>query len=260
MAPALRRDSGSVRADSAFLRLRTSFVEAVRTAAKTFDDSAFQILVWPEGARGWQRANYQRRLGLPLDPIDNATADSVIGFLKARGIWAARGEGRTYFSVSEPALLTSLGRFLTPPMQEYLGLLALEQANPTGADASLLISWDELAERVARTDRFPALYPDAVARDLVRVQHLGYLRWYLRGADNTEVFRRGTRELEAHVRENYERYAATHGSMPSGQLVRAYLEVLRANNYRDGLPVVEFLRKNSGLSDHELPLPRRSGK
>jgi hypothetical protein len=246
MQIALRSDSGAVRADSLFMRYRGSLEELVRVLGKMLEDSSFHTVVYPR----------ELRIGLPLDSLGAVTADSVIRFLSLRGIWTYRGEGGAHFYLDESALQNTFGRFLTEEAQGYLHLTTLEQTSPTGADASLMISWDELAERLARTDRFLAMYPDAVAHDLVRIRYLWYLRWYLRGSDNTSVFVHGSRVLEPRVRQSYERYIVKYGATLSGELIRGYLEVLRANDYRDGDIAVEYLRKKSGLSNHDLPRRR----
>ncbi len=246
-ATELRRDSGTARADSAFLRFRASLVGSVRAAMQAFNDSSLQFFVWPE---------YYRHLRAPADSIDHERADSVIRYLRSRGIWTWLGELGAHFRMSERVLLTSWGPFLTQPTQEYLRLLALKQTRPTGADGSFMISWDELADRVASTDRFLAMYPDALVRDSVGARQLNYLRWYVLGSSTSNVFRRGSRTPAREVRSSYERYAALHGSIATGQLIREYLDVLRANDYRYNARVVEFLRQKSGLAAHHLPRPR----
>jgi hypothetical protein len=57
------------------------------------------------------------------------------------------------------------------------------------------------------------------------------------------------------VRQSYERYIVKYGATLSGELIRA-TSVLRANDYRDGDIAVEYLRKKSGLSNHDLPRRR----
>ena len=253
MIAMLRRDSGTVRADSEFMLVRKSFGAAAAAAAKTFNDAAFQAIVLPDSFG--TRPTHRRSDGLPWDATTGATADSVVAYLEAYGIWTHRGEGDAYFDASETALLRWVGPLLTPPTQAFLRFASLEEEHPPADDASLMISWDELGERLARTERLLAMYPEAVVHDLIRQRYHWYLRFYLRGADNSGVFKGRSRRIEPIVRASYERYVAKHGATTSGRLLRGYLDVLRANDYRDGAEVVEFVRARSGLP--EVYLPRR---
>lgn len=251
MVGVLRPDSGTIRADSAFQRFRERFDDLVRATASTFfADSALQVAVYPDGAAAQSIAARRRKLGMPVDTLDiadSAIADSLVAFLNNRAIWTAFEEGQAYFVASESSLLRRLGRFLTPATQEYLRLATLEQTRPTASDASVMISWDELSERLAWTDRLLKTYPDAAASDELKRWYLGYLGLYVRGTDNTKLFPGGSRVLDSEVRQSYERYIHKYRSTQSGEFIRAYLEILRRNAYRYTADAAEYLRRQGGL-------------
>lgn len=231
MVGVLRVDSGTIRADSAFMRARNTLEQLVRKI-RTYDDSAFQGIAFPVGPRRGRE---------PPAPRDLARRDSLERNLEARGIWVYRAEGDAYLAVSESTLFRRLGRFLTEAMQQYQRILIEEQASPTGEDASLMISWDDLGGRLARTDRFLTTYPDAAARDEVKSLYDAYLRWYMLASDNTRTFDRRTRVLDLEVHRSYERYASDHASTQSGRIIRGYLEVLRRNGFRYGDAVRKYI-------------------
>jgi len=50
-------------------------------------------------------------------------------------------------------------------------------------------------------------------------------------------------ELRASLRQALERYATRYSSTPSGRVVRDYLALLRASNFRDAPAVAEFRQR-----------------
>lgn len=246
MVGVLRADSGTVRADSAFMRVRESLRALVR-AIRPYDDTAFQAMALPEGV-----FDRQRRRQLPPAASAIAASDSLTRYLDSHGIWVYRAEGSAYMDLNEATLFRRLGPFLTESMQEYQRILIDEQARPTGEDASLMIAWDRLGERLARTDLFLATYPEAAARAEVRRLYDAYLRWYVLGSENTKAFDWRTRVLELEVHRSYERYAANHGSTTSGRIIRGYLELLRRNRFRYGDAVRKYILANTDWSRRAL--------
>ncbi len=59
-----------------------------------------------------------------------------------------------YYTTSGAALLREAGPYLTAPSREFMSLLALEDRQPVGADAGLLVSWQELVRRLAIADKY----------------------------------------------------------------------------------------------------------
>jgi len=245
MVGVLRVDSGTTRADSAFLRARKTLEDLV-WGMRVYEDSAFQNTAYPHRRTLFRALPTAREL---------AIADSLARRLNERGIWVYLAEGDAYVAVSEPTLFRRLGRFLTEPMREYQRILMDEQAWPTADDASLMISWDKLGERLASTDRFLAAHPGAVARDGVKGLYDRYLSLYLLGTDNTKAFDRRTRVLEFDVHRSYERYVVDHGSTTSGKVVRDYLDLLRRNQFRYGDHARKYLLSNTGWSVGALGPP-----
>jgi hypothetical protein len=243
----LRRVSGSARADSLVLRLQETLAEQVREVVRAFDDSTFQALIWPEGARGQQLRAAQQRAGqvpLPADPI---IADSLHRFLDAHGIWSYRAEGDTYFDLSLARFLEATSPFITEGAREALRIAMLEQLSPSGGDAAVRIPWDSLGDRLALADRFLASFPQAAAGNHVRALRDRYRYAFFTGSDNSNVFASNTGALVPEARASFERYVLRHNATETAALVRTYLELLATTQYRKTPEVVEFLRTHVEL-------------
>jgi hypothetical protein len=183
-------------------------------------------------------------------------ADSLMGLLDSVAIYTRHAEGSPWFQVSDSTLLRWMGAYLTPATYRFVTLSALEQREPVGADASLQITWDQLGDRLARVDSLVSTAPTAPFVDRAQTLYLHLLRWYVRGADNTPAFDRRTRQLTPALRVSYERYLSRHGGTRAGDLIRGYLDVLRASGFVENAAVVEYLRTHSGLPEHSLPSVR----
>lgn len=245
----LRPDSGTTRADSILLEVQAALVDRTREVAATFNDSALQVQLWPNGARGQQYQRAQESAG-EFRPPDPLVADSIRRFLLDQGIWPEEEEGHGYFTLSLARLASVASPFITGAAREALRIQVVEQVARTGSDASVGIPWDSLGERLAATDRFLVDFPDSRAGATVEKYRLRYLRAYLTGWENTSVFDRRTRVLRPEVRRSFERFVDAHGTTVSGQVVRTYLDLLAKAEYRRTAEIVEFLRLRSGIPRH----------
>jgi hypothetical protein len=236
-------DSGTVRADSLYLRARRSLDSAIRQAGRSYDGPDFQPLVYP-GV--YER---MRKDGEPAPAAERARSDSLLRFLETRGVWSSLSEGNVYFDASEQYLLSEFGRFVTPAMREYARLEVAEQLDPTFGEGNVRVSWDELSDRLALADRFVADHPTAAARPLADDHFRRYARAFLMGLDNEDVFDRSTKRLREDVRRSYERHVSLHGSTRSGLVVAGYLGRLKASNYARSPGDSAYLAANGAILD-----------
>jgi hypothetical protein len=241
LAIVIARDSGTSRADSGVVRFRESGAEMLKTIAQTFDDSAFQRVIYPADSALRLRLR-QSADSAPFVPPDFAFADSLTHFLNARGVWAFRDEGATYYALSESDLLATFGRYVRGSLRANLRLEATEQNRPSVEDARFRISFDELGERLAESDSLATQYRNALAFPLIDWRRASYLYLMLNGVERSPAFA-SSGELRTSLRQVLERYAARYGTTPSGKVVRDYLALLRASNFRDAPAVAEFRQR-----------------
>ncbi len=237
----LRADSGTARADSAFVRFAAAFGRSVLQVVRTFDGPEFQRIMYTHLAYLTYGPN-------GVSPASNAAqVDSLIAVFRGYAIRSYPAEGTAYFAPDTDVLRGRMGVFLTSPMREYLRLAVLEETHPLGGDASIVISWDELSDRLAAVDRLLMDHPDVAARREASDRYRSYLGLYLAGGDNTPTFAHGSRVLQPAVRRSYDRYVTQHGSTRSAQVVRDYRALLQTTGYRPLPPVVAFIKERTGF-------------
>ena len=238
LAMILARDSATSRADSAVWRFRESGTELLKTVTAAFDDSLVQHLIYPADSAA------RARLKEPVKfvPPDLSVSDSLTRFLDARGVWPFRDEGATYYTLSEATMLRLLGPYVREGLRSYMRLEALEQARPAVEDATLRISLDLVAERLAAADSVADRFRGTIAWQQIDWRRAAYLSLMINGTDNTPAFS-ASQELRAEFRAALERFTTRHDVAISGRTVRDYLTLLRTNGFRDTTAVTEFRQR-----------------
>jgi hypothetical protein len=239
LALILPRDSATSRADSAVWRLRESSTELLKTVSAAFDDSVVQHLIYPADSA------VRARIKLPVKftPPDFAVADSLRHFLDARGIWAFRDEGATYYSLSEETMLRVFGPYVREGLRAYMRLETLEQTHPSVADAAFSLSLDDVADRLAVADSVTDRFRGTIAWQQIDWRRAAYLSLLVNGTDNSPAFHTNTHELRAEFKAALERVANRRGVDISGKVVREYLALLRTSGFKETPAVTEFRQK-----------------
>lgn len=217
MVVALRADSATSRGDSAYLRFRDSLQHRIDVAT--------------------------RSVGLALTKAIGLT-EPIVKQLAFHGVHVGVSEGDTYFTVDVARLIDRVGPFLTREGRQYAGLTLDEQRRPCCEDAGLLISWDELGDRVAGYDRFAANYPNSAAAPEAAAEYQTLFGMFLTGIDNSPAYLKA--RMIPNVRESLTRYARNHRELRSGQAVADYLALLKSSDYRETPAVGRFLRDHHG--------------
>lgn len=238
----LRADSGSVKADSAFVEFFRELDATVREVVQAFDTPAFQALLWPEGAGAQLLRREDPGRGAPT-PRDWAMADSVITFLVTRGVWPRRAEVSIVFAVNEAILLERWGPYLTPAVQEFLRQRVHEQVHPVADDAALMIPPSDLAERALWAEHFLEAHAGSIVHDIVASRFDWYLAVYIGGLPNTRPFDTRTGVMHPAWRRSFETIASEHGDSAVGRAVSEYLALLERSGFTRSAETDAFLER-----------------
>jgi predicted neuraminidase len=239
LAMILPRDSATSRADTAVWRFRESGIELLKIASAAFDDSLVQRLIYPADSA----ARLRIREPVKFVPPDFSVADSLTRFLDARGVWPFRDEGATYYTLSEATMLRAFGPFVREGLRTYMRLEALEQARPAVQDATLRISLDEVADRLAVADSVADRFRATIAWQQIDWRRAAYLSLMINGTEHSTAFTANSRELRPEFRAALERLSNRRGVAISGRVVRDYLTLLRASDFKETPAVIEFRQK-----------------
>lgn len=122
--------------------------------------------------------------------------------------------------------------------QDYLNVMAMDSEKVPFVDGALTISFDELAERIIKTENYLNKYVDGQRQEEMLLNYRNKLTAYLKGVPNTSIADRTTKVILDDVLESYEKTSNIADHVTS-LTVQKYLEAIRANKNVIGSKVLE---------------------
>lgn len=133
--------------------------------------------------------------------IKKLTAELKKGGLEFREV----GEGYTEIWSKPDHYYSVFKNKVTPDYEAYLSKMAKENEVNYSADAGLMISWEELGNRLIFWENFIKKYPKSSLIPRVKEQYNNYLHDYLLGMDNTPTYENSDGTLYDENRAEYNR-------------------------------------------------------
>ena len=145
--------------------------------------------------------------------------------------------------------------YVTDDYKEYLKIWAKDNEKLYQADAGLLISFEEIGERIITWESFLNEYPDTKLNIKVTALLNSYREDYLLGMDNTPTLDGGYDNIPITVDEvakkEYDRFMKKYPNSPTVELIKYFLENYQNNNIYD-------LIRNKILNEFELDLTKEA--
>lgn len=156
-------------------------------------------------------------------------------------------EGNFYVDVQPDFFYETFKNNTSPSLKTFLQLRDRELKNAFLEDAMLLISFNNLADRIYNWEKYLNDYPDTKLINEANYFLEIYLETYLTGMDNTKLFDRESRILVPEVKQSYESYIKNHADTKSGMIIQEYYEILKRNQfeYSDS---IDYILKKYNLS------------
>lgn len=164
--------------------------------------------------------------------------------LKDNGYSLYQAEGDFYIEPDPAFLIKRFEKHISEPLAEFLKLKAIEVEKHFAADAALIITWDELSDRIAGWEAYIARYPEAPEAAQAREDYYRrYMFFYLNGIDNTGLYDYHTGILKDDVKKSYERYMEKYKDTQSSIVVKGFYNELKKNGFKRTDQVLEYVRK-----------------
>ena len=133
-----------------------------------------------------------------------------------------------FYPIIDYEALKSYDKYLSDEMKKYIDIKTMDSNVPTIMDAGLLISFDELAERLIKTEYHIVEYPEGIRyEELLRLYGM-YLRLYLEGTDNTPIYDYETNIIKDEVLSSYKKTADKKNTVTS-EVVSKYIDIIEEN-------------------------------
>lgn len=147
----------------------------------------------------------------------------------------------------------------SPSLKTFLELRNGDLKNGFSENAMLLISFNNLADRIYNWDKYLNNYPDTkLLNDEAKYFLKIYLETYLTGMDNTRLFDRESRILLPEIKLSYESYIKNHADTKSGMIIQEYYGILQRNQFEYSDSIDYILKKyNLNLMHGIKPYARK---
>ena len=145
--------------------------------------------------------------------------------------------------------------YVTDDYKEYLKIWAKDDEKLYQADAGLLVSFEEIGERIITWENFLNQYPNSKLNVKVTALLNSYREDYLLGMENTPTLDGGYDNIPITVDEvakkEYDRFMKKYPNSPTVELIKYFLENYQNNNIYD-------LIRNKILNEFELDLTKEA--
>ena len=145
--------------------------------------------------------------------------------------------------------------YVTDDYKEYLKIWAKDSEKLYQADAGLLVSFEEIGERIVTWESFLNQYPDTKLNIKVNALLNSYREDYLLGMDNTPTLDGGYDNIpitvDEEAKKEYDRFMKKYPNSPTVELIKYFLENYQNNNIYD-------LIRNKILNEFELDLTKEA--
>ncbi|NDI33745.1 hypothetical protein [Chengkuizengella sediminis] len=132
---------------------------------------------------------------------------------------------------------------VTEEMSEYITIQAKESSELYEEDLMLTITWDELSDRLAHTEKFLSSYPESVRANVVERMYLNYLIPYLQGLPNSPAYDIESKKFNQELIDNYTQWIETYPDSRTTLIIKEYLQNLDDANYLYTSEVAKSLDK-----------------
>jgi hypothetical protein len=206
----------------------------------------FQKLFY--NARNKFNASLESKYSSVLTKIMNEENDSVViefnQLLEHNGLILQMTEG-SYFVDAQSSYFYNLFKGkISRGLDDYLRIRSVEIATQFSEDAMLLISYEELYNRVVTWEDFMTNNKDFFLKKNVKVFYNHYFSTLLTGMDNTPAFGGEDGILNPELRNLYEKIIQKNDSSESTRIILNYYNLLKANQFKQPKNLNEFLEQH----------------
>jgi hypothetical protein len=174
-------------------------------------------------------------------------ARSFLENIKYCGLDLCMTEGTYYFDVTYDYFYNNFKDRVSPGIKEFLDIRKDELKQGFSEDAGMLITFDDLYQRVKRWDIYIAKYPNSIYSDIVNYYHDTYLETLLTGMDNSRIFDLESDSLDPEVKLLYEKIIREGPESKTTDIISNYYAFLSRHNFAEDDSIDLFL-KSYGLS------------
>ena len=163
-----------------------------------------------------------------VQEIDNEKLRQEVDMALDNGYKLINVEG-SYNIIVDYARLQEYNDYISEKLVDYLEIRAMDSENPPFADAALIIEYDDLAERILKTEEYLTNYPESIRYVEMLDIYETKLDFYLRGIPNTQIYDYATNEIYDSPYDSFTRTSQVEDSI-TAHVTGQYLDVIDEND------------------------------
>ncbi|HHV39526.1 MAG TPA: hypothetical protein GXX70_08580 [Tepidimicrobium sp.] len=133
-----------------------------------------------------------------------------------------------FYPIIDYEELAAYEEYVTEEIGEYIRIRALESKEPIALDAELIVTFDQLSQRLIDMENYMIKYPKSKKYDKILELYEEYLDGYLAGLPNSPIYDYETKIIREDVRGSYERLMLDE-NVNISQVVAKYMDIIEEN-------------------------------
>lgn len=133
----------------------------------------------------------------------------------------------SWYPILDYASYLGYTQYLSPELQDYITLMAMESDAVSMKDGAIVIGLDDLTQRLIATENYILKHAASPRIDRVKEMYAGYLWNYIGGANNTPIYDWDTLKIRPELKSSYEKFSRENPDLQTTRAVRDWLSVLR---------------------------------
>lgn len=166
---------------------------------------------------------------LKSDKIENEEVKALLKETENLVYKVETAEGM-FFPIIDYGFYKKYSVYVTEEMKDYIAIMAVESDKVPAKDAALVISWDELFERLINQEKFLDEHKDSVKFEEVKSLHKKYMTFAIYGLNNTPLFDYENNKMNDEAKAAYEKVIAKENKF--SQTLKEYYELIKNNGFK----------------------------
>ena len=135
----------------------------------------------------------------------------------------------SFYPIVDYARLQEYNNYVTDEWKEYIAVRAMDSNVPPFVDGALVISYDDLANRLLKTENYLNKYLDSSRQDVMLDSYHNKINIYLKGVDNTPIADHASKIIYDDVLDSYVNTSHNEGYL-TADILRRYVNVIEEND------------------------------
>jgi hypothetical protein len=135
-----------------------------------------------------------------------------------------------YYPMIDYEKLKKYNDNISPEFKDYVAIKALDSNMPVAIDGGLYINYEDLADRILKTEEFLQKYSGGQRQEEMLKEYRNKLSIYMTGIPNTPIADRDTNKIDDDILKSYKKVSDVKDSV-TAFIMRKYINIIEENEF-----------------------------